>query len=283
MAVKVVTDSLSDITSDIAGELGITVVPLTVLFGRESFLDRVTITTDEFYRRLIEGTVWPTTTQPSPHAFADIYNKLAEETDEILVVTLSAKLSGTYESALNAKWTMVKKECHIEVIDSQTVAMGLGLLVISVAKAAQAGAKLDELVGLVTRGMSRSHFVAYFDTLKYLAKGGRIGKAQGLLGSLLSVKPILTVKEGEMAPLTRARSLAGGMDYFYNFVAGYAGKIEGLAVEHTTSRAEADKLVERLGALFPKERIYRSTVSPVLGVYGGPGAMAMAVLESEKK
>jgi len=281
MTVKIVTDSLSDITSDIAQELGITVVPLTVFFGKESFLDRVTITTDEFYYKLTHDSIWPTTTQPPPGTFADLYNKLAEETDEILVVTLSTKLSGTYESALNAK-SLTEKKCRIEVIDSRTVAMGLGLIVIAAAKVAQTGAKLDELADLVRRAMARSHFIAYFDTLKYLAKGGRIGKAQGLLGSLLAVKPILTVKDGEIAPLTRVRALAAGMDYLYNFVAGFPN-IEELAVEHATTPDEADRLVERLGSVFPKERIYRSTVSPVLGTYGGPGAMALTVLEAEKK
>jgi DegV family protein with EDD domain len=282
MTVKIVTDSLSDITSDVAQQFGITIVPLTVFFGRESYLDRVTISAEEFYRRLTTETIWPTTTQPSPSAFAGVYNRLSKETDEILVITLSARLSGTYESALNAK-TIMEKKCRIEVIDSHTVAMGLGLIVIAAAQAAQSGAKLDEVAGLVRRAMPRSHFVAYFDTLKYLAKGGRIGKAKGLLGSLLSVKPILTVRDGEMAPITRVRSLGAGMDYFYNIVASFAGKIEALAVEHTTTHIEADKLVERVSTFFPKERIYRSTVSPVLGVYGGPGATAMAVLESENK
>jgi DegV family protein with EDD domain len=281
MAVKIVTDSLSDITSDVAQELGVTVVPLTVLFGHESFLDRVTISTDEFYYKLTHDTVWPTTTQPTPSAFADVYNKLAEETDEILVVTLSSKISGTYESAIGAK-SLIEKKCRIEVIDSRTVAMGLGLVVIAAARAAQSGVNLDDLAALVRQARTRSHFIVYFDTLKYLAKGGRIGKAQGLLGSMLSVKQILTVKDGEMTPLTRFRSLAAGMDYLHNFVARFS-RIDELAVEHTTTPDEADRLVERLGSVYPKERIYRSTVSPVLGTHGGPGAMAVTVLEAEKE
>lgn len=281
MTVKIVSDSLSDITSDVAQGLGITIVPLTVLFGHEAYLDRVTITTDEFYDRLIHGSIWPTTTQPTPRAFADVYDKLAQETDEILVITLSSKLSGTYQSALGAK-SLVNKKCRIEVIDSSTVAMGLGLLVITAARVAQSGAKLDEVVNFVRQAIPRSHFIVYFDTLKYLAKGGRIGKAKELLGALLSVKQILTVKEGEMAPLTRMRSLSAGMDYLYNFAAGFP-HIEELAVEHTTAPGEADKLAERLGAVFPKERIHRSTVSPVLGVHGGPGAIALTVLEAAKK
>ena len=144
----------------------------------------------------------------------------------------------------NAK-KLTENKYHIEVIDSQTVAMGLGLIVITAARLAQDGAKLSELTDFVRRAMKRSHFIAYFDTLKYLAKGGRIGRAQGLLGSLLSVKPILTVKEGEMSPVTQVRTRTAGMDYFYNFVTGFP-KVEELAVEYATTPDEADNLVERL-------------------------------------
>ncbi len=278
--VKIVTDSLSDITSDVAQGLGITVVPLTVLFGHETFLDRVTITTDEFYRRLINGTVWPTTTQPTPKAFADVYDKLAAETDEILVITVSSKLSGTFQSATGGK-SMTTKRCRVEVVDSQTVAMGLGLIVLAAAKKAQAGAKLNELVDFVHKALSRSHLIIYFDTLKYLAKGGRVGRAQGFLGALLTVKPILTVKEGEIAPLTRVRSLTAGMDYVYHAAAGL-GPVEALAVEHTTNPDDAEKMAERLSSIIPKDHIRRSTVSPVIGVYAGPGAFAVTVLTAEK-
>ena len=281
MAVKIITDSLSDITGDLTKELGITVVPLYVRFGEDIYQDRVEITTDEFYRKLVKGTVFPTTTQPTPADFIAAYKKLAKETDEIMVIVVSSKLSGTYQSALQAK-SMIEEKCRIEVIDSQTVAMGLGLIVISAAKAVKAGANLDELVELVRKAIPRSHLIAYFDTLKYLAKGGRIGKAQGLLGAMLSIKPILTVRDGEMAPLTRVRSPAAGMDYLYNYVAGYAN-IEELAVEHATTPDEADGVVERLGSILPKERIYRSTISPVVGTYAGPGAMAVTVLEAEVK
>ncbi|MDO8688091.1 MAG: DegV family protein [Dehalococcoidales bacterium] len=280
MTVKIVTDSLSDITSDLAKELGVTVVPLTVLFGHETFLDRVTMTTEEFYRRLANDTIWPTTTQPTPAAFLEVYNSLAKETDEILVITLSGKMSGTYQSALGAK-NMFNGKCRIEIIDSQLVAMGLGLIVISTARKAKAGAKLDELVDSVKKAMPRSHFVVYFDTLKYLAKGGRIGKAQRLLGAMLSVKPMLTIKDGEMAPLTRLRSLPAGLDYLYNFAKGYPDA-ELVAVEHATTPDEADRLADRLSSTFPKERIFKSVISPVLGVHGGPGAMAVTILEAER-
>ena len=278
MTVKIITDSTSDITAEEGAKLGITVIPLTVMFGRESFLDRITITTDEFYRRLTTHNIFPTTTQPSPAAFAELYDKLAEETEEILVINISSNLSGTYQSAVSAI-NMIKKKCRIEVIDSQSVAMGQGLVVLAAANAAQQGASLDELTGFVRDALGRCHWITYFDTLKYLAKGGRIGKAQGLLGSVLSIKPILTIKEGEIHPVTRLRSKSAGIEYLYNFVTSFQ-KIEEIAVEHTTLPDEADRLAERFSAAFPNVNIRRSTVSPVLGTYGGPDALAVTVLEA---
>jgi DegV family protein with EDD domain len=280
MTVKIVTDTLSDITGDLAAQLGVTVVPLYVRFGEEIYRDRVEITSEDFYRRLVNEPKLPSTTQPTPNDFVEVYQKLAQETDEILVVVVSSKLSGTYQSATQAK-EYLKGKCKIEIVDSLTVAMAEGLIVVSAVKAVKEGANLDKVADMARKAVPRSHLIAYFDTLKYLAKGGRIGKASGLLGSLLSVKPILTVHGGEMAPLTRVRSLSAGLDYLYNVVAGFS-KIEGLAVEHATTPGDADKLVERLGAIYPKEKIYRSIISPVIGTYSGPNALALTVLEAEK-
>ncbi len=280
MTVKIVTDSLSDIVDGVSDELGITVVPLYVRFGEKVYRDRIEITTDEFYHRLVNDDVLPTTTQPSPGDFLEVFNKLAKETDEILVITVSSKLSGTYQSALQAK-SMVEGKCRIEIVDSETVIMGLGLIVLSVAKAARDGAGLDELVELARGAMPRSHAIMSFDTLKYLAKGGRIGRAQGLLGSLLSFKPILTVKEGVVSPVTKVRTKAAGMEYLCNFVAGFP-KIEELAVEFATTPEDADELVKRISSLFPEERIYRATVSPVIGTYTGPNVLSVSVLTARE-
>ncbi|MEE8419973.1 MAG: DegV family protein [Dehalococcoidales bacterium] len=280
MTVKIVTDSLSDIVDGVSDELGITVVPLYVRFGEKVYRDRIEITTDEFYHRLVNDDVLPTTTQPSPGDFLEVFNKLAKETDEILVITVSSKLSGTYQSALQAK-SMVEGKCRIEIVDSETVIMGLGLIVLSVAKAARDGAGLDELVELARGAMPRSHAIMSFDTLKYLAKGGRIGRAQGLLGSLLSFKPILTVKEGVVSPVTKVRTKAAGMEYLCNFVAGFP-KIEELAVEFATTPEAADELVKRISSLFPEERIYRATVSPVIGTYTGPNVLSVSVLTARE-
>ena len=282
MTVRIVTDSLSDLTTELIGDLDITVVPLTVLFGHETFQDRVTISTDDFYHRLVHGDIWPASTQPSPQDFANAYDKLAETSSDILVIVLSSRMSGTNQSAMAGKNLMKTKKIRIEVIDSQTVASGLGLVVLAAARKAKDGASMDDLVAYTRQTLKRSHFIAYFDTLKYLAIGGRIGKAQGLLGSVLSIKPILNVKDGEMSPVTRVRSSAAGIAYLNNYMNSFKN-IEAVSIEHTTSKDNADELVRLFAANHPKVPILRSTVSPVLGVYGGPNALAVTVLEAEGK
>ena len=277
MVLKIVTDSTSDLTPALAKEFDISVVPLTVSFGRESFLDRVDISTDEFYRRLSTQDIFPTTTQPSPNAFLNVFKKLAGETDEILVITISKKLSGTFDSAISSISLLEKPVCRIEVVNSGTTAAALGLLAIWAAKQAAGGMSLDELKIAVEDRAPDAKPVMAFDTLKYLAKGGRIGRAQGLAGSLLSIKPVLTIRDGEVAPLTRVRSMAGGIDVLYNFAASHKS-IDEMAVEHATTPDLADALVERLGAIYPQNKIYRTTVSPVLGAYMGPSVLSVSVL-----
>jgi DegV family protein with EDD domain len=279
LAVKIVTDSLSDLTSELIGNLDITLVPLTVLFGHETYLDRVTISTDEFYHRLVHGDVWPTSTQPSPLDFANVYDKLAADTDEILVISFTSKLSGTYQSAVAGKGLMKSKKCRVEVIDSQTLALSEGLVVLAAAQEARKGTNLDKLIDFTNKALKHSHITIYFDTLKYLAKGGRIGKAQSLLGSVLSIKPILNVKDGELSPVTRVRSPAAGVAYLHNFITSFKN-IEAVGIEHTTLPESADEVAKLISAAYPKVPIVRSTVSPVLGVYGGPNALAVSVLES---
>lgn len=282
MTVKIVVDSLCDIAGDMVDELGIKVVPVYVRFGEEVYKDRVEISTEEFYRRLVSSDVLPTTTQPTPADFADVYTELAEETDEILVITLSNKLSGTYQSAMLAKdmVTEKNKKCRIEVIDSLQVIMGFGLVVIAAVNAMKKGANLDEAMKVVRSAMGRVHLAMSLDTVKYLAKGGRIGKAQGMVGSLLSVKPILTLRDGEVAPLARVRTVKAGMDYLYNFAAGFS-KIEAMAVEHATTPDLLEEMVTRLSALYPAEKIYRANVSPVIGTYVGPHVLSVSVLAGE--
>jgi len=276
MTVKIVADTTSDLPSEVAKELGITVVSLYVHFGSNSYRNGVDLTTDQFYQKMIGSQTIATTSVPSPGTFAQAYDKLAEETDEILAITISHKLSATYESATQAVNKM-KKKCRVEVVSSQWALMALGLIVIAAAKAANSGASLDEVAALTRKNITRMDMRIAFDTLEYLRRGGRIGKAQAFFGSLLKVNPILTIKDGETYPAARERSRAKAVDYLCNFATSFS-HIEEMAVEHATTPDEAERLIERIGAKFPKERIYRSKVSPVIGAHVGPRVLGVSVL-----
>jgi DegV family protein with EDD domain len=276
MTVKIVADSVSDIAPDTAAGLGITVVPLQVIFSDRTYRDGVDLTTDEFYANLDGLTSLPTTSTPPPQVFSECYERLADEADGILVITIGSRLSATGQAALQAV-EMMRKKCRVEVVVSEMAMMAEGLLAIAAAKAAQKGAGLGELVELTRQNISRAGIRLAFDTLKYLERGGRIGKAQALMGSVLGINPILGIKDGEVFPYGRERSRSKAIDHLYRFVTGFS-KIEELAVEDATTPDEADALVERLGAVFPKERIYRAKVSPVIGTNVGPRVIGVAVL-----
>ena len=276
MTVKIITDSTSDMPSEVAEELGITVIPLYVHFGTAAYRDGIDITTDDFYQRLTTDKTHPTTSTPTPSDFAGVYDRLAEGGDDILVLTISRRLSATYDLAKKAR-EVRKSHGRIELVDSRFSLMGLGLVTIAAAKAANRGAGLDELVALTEKNITRLDMRIAFDTLEYLRRGGRIGKAQAFFGSLLKVNPILTIKDGEVYPAARERSRAKAIDYLVNFAAEYT-HIEEMAVEDATTPDEADELVERLGAVFPKEKIYRSKVGPVIGAHVGPRVLSVTVL-----
>ena len=276
MTVKIVTDSVADLPSDVVKELGVTVVPLAVRFGIEVYRDGVDLTAEQFYDKLRRSKTLPVTSVPSPGTFSEAYDRLAEQTDEIIVITLTSKLSGTYQVALQSIGLMTRK-CRVEVIDSQWAVMAQGFIVITAARAARAGASFDEVLDIAHRNISRVDMRAAFDTLEYLERGGRIGKAQSLIGSILRINPIIGMRDGEVCPFGRERSRAKAIDHLCNFAMSFSN-IEGLAIEYAVNRDEAEKVVERLGSKFPKERIYRSGASPVIGTHTGPGLLVVTVL-----
>ena len=280
MTVKIVTDSLGNIPSKIAEELGITIIPIYVRFGTETYRDGVDLTTEQFYEKLMHSKILPTTAVPPLGDFVRVYDKLAEESDEILVITISHKLSATYEVALQAI-ELMKRKRRVEVIDSSTVLMAEGLMVIAAAKAAKAGANFDEVVNVTRNNIGRVDFRMAFDTLEYLKRGGRIGTAQAFLGSILRVNPILTMKDGYTEAVARTRSRAKAIDYLCNFAMSFS-HIDEMAVEDATTPDEAEMLVERLGSKFPKESIYRTKVSPVVGTHVGPHVLGVSVLGDRK-
>ena len=251
--VKIITDSVADLPPQVVEELGITVVSLYVHFGTETYRDGIDLTSEEFYDRLVSSKTLPTTSVPSIGNFVDAYDKLAEETDEIVAIILSSKLSGTYEAASQAV-ELMKQKCRVKVIDSLLAAMAQGFIVMKAAQAANAGASLDEVIDVTRKTVPRVDFRAAFDTLEYLKRGGRIGRAQAFLGSMLNINPIITLKDGVVEPAGRTRSRAKAIEYLYNFAMSYSN-IEEIAVEDTACPDEAEALAKRLSSKFPKKRI----------------------------
>ena len=276
MTVKIVTDSVADLPPEVARELGITVIPLVLRFGAETYRDGVDLTPDQFYQKLQTSKAFPATSVPPPDSYVAAYDRLAEEADAILVVTVTSRLSATHEVALQATGQM-KKQCRVEVVDSQTATMAEGFIAMRAAQAAKEGAELKEVVELVNKDIPRAGFLAAFDTLEYLRRGGRIGRAQALLGSMLKINPLITLKDGLVEAAGRTRSRAKAVDQLYDYVAGYS-HIEELSVGDTACPEEAGALCERLGAVFPAERIYRSKMTPVIGTHTGPGLLLVAIL-----
>jgi len=275
MTIKIVTDSTADIPSASAKELGITVVPLYVRFGDETYRDRVDITEDDFYQRLMKDPIHPSTSQPTPQDFANVYRELSQQADGIVSIHISSKLSGTCNSALQAK-ELVTAECPVEVVDSEMVSMGLGLLAIEAATFANSGKGLQQVAEEVKQLISSTHVWALFDTLKYLALGGRIGKAKALLGSVLNIKPVLVVKDGEMASAIKVPTRAKGIGVISDFV-NKVIDIQYLAVVYSTTPDEAQVLSEHIGTMFDKDRIRLARIGPALGVHAGPGGLVVAL------
>ena len=280
MPVRIITDSTADIPPRVAAELGIRVMPLYVHFGNQVYRDGVDLTPEDFYRRLVANKTLPTTSTVAPVEFAQICDELSKETDEILAVTVSSKLSATYDVALQGRDLRKDKKCRVEVLDSKLFCMALGLVVIGAAKRAREGAALDNVVESAKGLYSRIHVRMAFDTLEYMRKGGRIGAAEAFMGRMLDVKPILTLKDGMAMPVVRRRTRAKAIEYLRKFAASFDNIAE-LAVAHTTTPEDAVGLVNDLDEVFPKERVYLSVIGPVVGTHLGPGALGIAVVEAE--
>jgi len=281
MPVKVVTDSTSDLSPQVAQELGITVVPVYVRFGEKVYRDGVDISQDEFYQKLAESPVHPSTAAPSPGEFAKVYEEAAQETDEIVSIHLTSKHSATYDSALQGR-ELAGAGCRIEVVDSLSVSMGLGLITMAAARLAEAGEGLQGVMDEVRQAIPCIRMLGVFDTLKYIARGGRIGKAKALLGTLLNVKPLLTLRDGEVVPAGLARTRAKGIERLFDFVKN-ALNIQELAIVYSTTPDEASSFRERISSIFAKERIHVAKLGPALGVHGGPGTLILALREKVNK
>ncbi|HEV2108972.1 MAG TPA: DegV family protein [Thermomicrobiales bacterium] len=273
--VAVVTDSTADLPPELQEQHGITVVPLTVHFGEESFRDQIDISTDDFMERLQRSETMPTTSQPSSGLFEDTFRQLAADHDEIIAVFISSKLSGTVMSAMLAR-DAVTDLVPVEIVDSQSASMALGFQALAAARYAAQGLGATAIAQRLRSAMGSYETLFFVDTLEYLRRGGRIGKASAMVGSFLDLKPMLRIDEGQVVPAERTRTRARARKGLVDFVRAMPN-VERLAVMHATTQDEAVELAEEFDLTLPRENLVIARFGPVIGTHVGPGAMGVIV------
>jgi len=277
--VKIVTDSTAQLETSVAKRLGITVVPLTVRLGGETFREGVDITAEEFFQKLDHSSEMPVAFPPSVVDFLEVYTKLSKTTDQIMSIHISSKLSQTCDRAITASRALLGR-CEITVVDSLTTSLGLGILATAAAKAAAKGQTLDEIEFLIRGMIPRIYIVFLAETLEYLERGGRIGPAQALLGTMLNIKPFLAIEDGEIIPMEKVRDRQGAVDKLFEFVAEFSS-IEQMAILQSTPEPmeETKLLIERLEMIFPEIKPPILVYSPVLACHIGPNGLGVIVYE----
>jgi DegV family protein with EDD domain len=277
--VKVVTDSTAHLEPGVAEELGISIVPLNIHFGDEILRDGIDITTAEFFRRLDRSPEIPTSSPPSRSTFEKVYSELSKTTDGIISIHISSKLSQTCAVA-NAVAAPFLGRCNIAIVDSLTTSLGLGILATAAAKAAAQGKSLDEIVRLLRGVIPHIYIVFFVETLDYLEREGYIGRAQAILGSMLGIKPLLIIEDGEIVPLEKVRTRLKAIDKLFEFVVEFP-HIEQMAIlqKSLVATEETLLLIERLEMVLPEMEFPIITYGSVLATHVGPNTMGVIVYE----
>jgi DegV family protein with EDD domain len=279
MSVRIVTDSSADLPASLRAALGITVVPITVNIGAERLRDGVDIDHETFYRRLEESAIHPSTSQPTPQQFADAYAGI-DPASEIVSIHAAEELSGTINAARQAASASPRR---IAVIDGRSTSMGLGLTVLAAARLATAGASFDEVVATANREVAHAAVWFTVDTLEFLARGGRIGRAKRLLGAMLRIKPLLTVRNGAVEPVAQLRTRAQAVEALARH-AEERRPLAALSVAYSTDAGAAQSLADELARrdLLPRDAILITRLGPAIGTHVGPGCLSVAVLQSSE-
>ncbi|CAA9214344.1 MAG: DegV family protein [uncultured Acidimicrobiales bacterium] len=274
MTVKIVTDSSCDLPDGLVSELGIDVVPLTIRFGAEELVDRRDLSPSEFWARCATTAELPSTAAPAPGAFEEVFRAAAAAGAEgVMCVVLSSKLSATGESA-QAAARAVADVVPVTVVDSLSVSLGHGMMAVQGARRAAAGAPLDEIVAMAEDMARRTKIFATLDTLEYLKRGGRIGAAQALLGSILSIKPCIEVVDGKVEPGPKQRTRSRSLQWLADQV-GAQKNVENLAVLHGDA-PDVDTLLGLLDPHFPRDQIVIGQLGAVVGTHTGPRTIGVA-------
>jgi DegV family protein with EDD domain len=272
--VAVVTDSTADFPAGEAERFGIKIVPLYVRFGDQEYIDKVNLSSEEFFAKLKKSPVLPVTSQPSPDDFLKIYREVG--TDKIISIHISGKLSGTINSAMRPK-NEVLHSFDIRVIDSQAISLGLGFLVIEAAKMAKNRNDIETIEAEINRLIPKIRLYGVLDTLHYLEKGGRIGTVQYWVGSLLQLKPIIRLKDGEVTPVERTRTKKKAIERLIEIIKS-EGKMKRLGVIHTAAKEDAEKLAVNLKEIYPELDIPVVQTGPIIGTHAGPGLIGVCGL-----
>ena len=277
--VKIVTDSTADLPKSLVEEFNIHVVPLKVLFGDEVYREGVDITPKQFFEKLAVSPQLPTTSQPSPGEFQEVYEELTRDGSSVVSIHISSLLSGTYQSAVLAKKELASRD--ITIIDSKLVSMGLGMAVLAAAKAAKAGQKAEEIVRLVNELIKKIRLYFVVDTMDYLQKGGRIGKASAFLGTMLNIKPVLTLEEGLVVPLEKIRGKNKALDRLVEMAREFSEQhgVMQCALVHANALDDAIKLHEMLIAQIKCCEMMICDIGAVVGTHGGPGLIGIIFYE----
>lgn len=274
--VRIVTDSTSDLPTALAERYGITVVPLYVHFGEEVYRDGVELAGDEFFRRLVaEKQVVPRTSQPAPGDFADVYEAARQDGAAVVSIHISGQLSGTVQSAMLARDLV--PEASVHVIDSGLVTACLGQLVLRCAEAAQDGASAGEITALANNLKDRINLFGAIDTLEYLQRGGRIGRAQALVGSLLQMKPIITLADGVVSPAARVRGRKRVITELINlFQAAVGDGRADVVMLHGAEPGGVEELRQALLATGRVQQLDVTQIGPVVGCHAGPAVLGFS-------
>lgn len=280
--VKIFTDSASDIPKDLLQELNISVVPLKVHIDGESYIDGVTLHTEEFYDKLRASHQLPTTSQPSPLDFAEAFREAAQEgAKEILCINLSSAMSGTYQSAVLAKSMLEEEDIHVTVLDSKSATYGLGMVVVAAARAAKEGKSLAECVEIAEHYIKNQKVFFMVDTLEYLQKGGRIAKASAMVGTLLNITPILSLNEaGEVCGIDKVRGKNKAFNRVFELMQAALppGSSISLGVLHADTPESAQKWLEKTQSLYDVKESVVTQIGPIIGTHAGPGTVACVLV-----
>jgi len=270
--VRVVTDSACDLPESVVADLGIEIVPLTIRFGTEELVDREELTNRAFWQRLATATTLPETAAPSAGAFEARFRALSDAgADGIVCINLSSRLSATMQAAQVAALS-VADDCRVEVIDSRTCSMGLGNLCIAAAQRATDGASLDDVVAEVVDRRDRTKLFGTLDTLEFLKKGGRIGNARALLGSMLAMKPVVEVRDGVVEEAGKVRTRSKALRLLADKV--HEGHVESVAVLQGDA-GDIDEFLDLIDDVAPRDKIVVGAVGPVIGTHAGPGVIGV--------